>query len=227
MWYDREYENTSLHPTFDRKRTSPDPRRLTLQRRLCLAKSSGPARIRSRRTSHSHRPPIRLPQTNGPQYHPRLQRCWISRLRGRLFASPSTPDDLSRRSVRGITRSAASQSPRFWPRDQRVDVILGSPDQLPTGSDFPARLWGECPPGPQAFGKELETCQALDHQPRPTISCKKNARDRLIAWCSQQPDWAIGFLDEVWWSRFALPFLNAWQSKDEPVRLVEQVGAKE
>jgi transposase len=33
-------------------------------------------------------------------------------------------------------------------------------------------------------------------------------------------------LDEVWWSRFALPSLNAWQSKDEPVRLVEQVWQK-
>jgi transposase len=30
----------------------------------------------------------------------------------------------------------------------------------------------------------------------------------------------------VWWSRFALPSLNAWQSQDEPVRLVEQVWQK-
>jgi transposase len=41
-----------------------------------------------------------------------------------------------------------------------------------------------------------------------------------------QPGWAIGFLDEVWWSRFALPTLNAWQSKDDPVHLVEQVWQK-
>jgi transposase len=33
-------------------------------------------------------------------------------------------------------------------------------------------------------------------------------------------------LDEVWWSRFALPSLHAWQSKDEPVHLVEQVWQK-
>jgi len=67
----------------------------------------------------------------------------------------------------------------------------------------------------------------LDYQPRSPLSGKKNARDRLMAWASTQPGWAIGFLDEVWWSRFALPSLNVWQSKDEPVRLVEQVGAKE
>jgi len=66
----------------------------------------------------------------------------------------------------------------------------------------------------------------LDYQPRPAIPTKKNARDRLIAWSSTQPGWAIGFLDEVWWSRFALPALSAWQSKDEPVHLVEQVWQK-
>jgi len=47
-----------------------------------------------------------------------------------------------------------------------------------------------------------------------------------MAWASQQPGWAIGFLDEVWWSRFALPLLSAWQSKDDAVHLVEQVWQK-
>src|SRR6266699_5687842 len=56
---------------------------------------------------------------------------------------------------------------------------------------------------------------------------KKTARDRLIAWASQQPTWAIGFGDEVWWSRFALPHVHAWQSQDQPVRLVEQPWRKD
>jgi DDE superfamily endonuclease len=66
----------------------------------------------------------------------------------------------------------------------------------------------------------------LDYQPRPAIPTKKNARDRLISWASQQSSWAIGFLDEVWWSRFALPHFHAWQDKDQPVRLVEQPWKK-
>lgn len=57
--------------------------------------------------------------------------------------------------------------------------------------------------------------------PDPRYLVKKNARDRLIAWASQQSGWAIGFLDEVWWSRFALPHLHSWQSEDQPTRLVE------
>jgi transposase len=62
--------------------------------------------------------------------------------------------------------------------------------------------------------------------PDPHYLIKRNARDRLIAWTSQQSGWAIGFLDEVWWSRFALPRLHAWQSEDQPARLVEQTGKK-
>src|SRR5205085_7740114 len=65
-----------------------------------------------------------------------------------------------------------------------------------------------------------------DHQPRPAIPTKKNARDRLIAWASSQPHWALGFLDEVWWSRFALPRMHAWQSEDQPVRLIEHSWQK-
>ena len=49
----------------------------------------------------------------------------------------------------------------------------------------------------------------------------------MLAWASQQPTWAIGFGDEVWWSRFALPAAHAWQSQDQPVRLVEQAWRKD
>ena len=48
----------------------------------------------------------------------------------------------------------------------------------------------------------------------------------MIDYASARPDWAIGFLDEVWWSRFALPQLHAWQDRDDPVHLVEQTWQK-
>lgn len=40
------------------------------------------------------------------------------------------------------------------------------------------------------------------------------------------PDWALGFEDEVWWSRGSQPACHAW-SGDQPLRLVEQTVAKE
>ncbi|WP_244422345.1 hypothetical protein [Ktedonobacter racemifer] len=48
----------------------------------------------------------------------------------------------------------------------------------------------------------------------------------MIAYAQPRSDWAIGFLDEVWWSRFALPRLHTWQDPEYPVRLVEQSWQK-
>jgi hypothetical protein len=36
------------------------------------------------------------------------------------------------------------------------------------------------------------------------------------------PSWALGFQDEVWWSRVAHPQLHAWSEDGQPLRLVEQ-----
>ena len=38
----------------------------------------------------------------------------------------------------------------------------------------------------------------------------------------RHPDWALGFEDEVWWSRVARPRLAIWAEEDAPLRLVEQ-----
>ncbi len=38
------------------------------------------------------------------------------------------------------------------------------------------------------------------------------------------PEWALGFEDETWWSRFEQPSLRTWS--EEPSRLVEQSVAK-
>ena len=37
----------------------------------------------------------------------------------------------------------------------------------------------------------------------------------------------MGFLDECWWSRVALPTLNAWAEKDSPPRLLQRSVAKD
>lgn len=43
----------------------------------------------------------------------------------------------------------------------------------------------------------------------------------------RQPEWAPGFLDETWWSRFAQPSLRAWSEAGKSLRLVEQTPAKD
>ena len=41
------------------------------------------------------------------------------------------------------------------------------------------------------------------------------------------PSWALGFEDEVWWSRLAHPTLYTWQDGDHPWRLIEQTVARD
>jgi hypothetical protein len=44
---------------------------------------------------------------------------------------------------------------------------------------------------------------------------------------SANPEWAIGFEDECWWSRVVLPTLSAWGADGEPLRLIQRSVAKE
>ena|SRR5690348_4479645 len=39
---------------------------------------------------------------------------------------------------------------------------------------------------------------------------EKNWRDRLIGLAARHPDWVVGYVDEVWWSRLAQPAMHAW-----------------
>ena len=56
---------------------------------------------------------------------------------------------------------------------------------------------------------------------------EKNARDRLMRLAQAHPDWALGFEDEVWWSRVAQPRLRTWAEAQAPLRLLELDRAKQ
>lgn len=67
----------------------------------------------------------------------------------------------------------------------------------------------------------------MDHEPRSRLYAKKKARDRLIRLSQHHPEWALGFEDEAWWSRFAQPAMHAWAEDGTPLRLVQQEGPKD
>jgi len=67
----------------------------------------------------------------------------------------------------------------------------------------------------------------MDHEPGPGVRAEKRARDRLMRLALTHPAWALGFEDEVWWSRLARPALHSWAEADQPLRLVEQTVAKD
>src|SRR5215204_2260994 len=41
------------------------------------------------------------------------------------------------------------------------------------------------------------------------------------------PEWAVGFEDECWWSRVALPTFSRWTEEGKPVRLLQRSVAKD
>ena len=67
----------------------------------------------------------------------------------------------------------------------------------------------------------------MDHEPRPRVRSQKRRCDRLIRLAEGNLGWVVGFEDEVWWSRFALPSLNAWSADGEPARLVQRSVPKD
>src|SRR5215204_2156536 len=70
--------------------------------------------------------------------------------------------------------------------------------------------------------------QAVDHFPRPPLRKKKRRRDRLMEVAQANPDtWAVGFLDECWWSRVALPTLSSFSEEGKPLRLIQKSVAKD
>ena len=66
----------------------------------------------------------------------------------------------------------------------------------------------------------------MDHEPRPGLRAKKKARDRLIRLAAAHPDWVLGYQDECWWSRLALPAMHAWVPGEGTLRLVERAAPK-
>ena len=67
----------------------------------------------------------------------------------------------------------------------------------------------------------------MGHQPRPRVREKRRRRDRLIRLSESNDGWVVGFEDETWWSRLALPSMHAWGEDGEPLRLVQRSLAED
>src|SRR5512135_110871 len=72
----------------------------------------------------------------------------------------------------------------------------------------------------------MAASQTLDHQPGSRLRQEKKRRDALIA-LAQRMGWALGYLDEVWWSRVAQPSMHAWSENKHPLRLQELQVSKQ
>jgi transposase len=57
--------------------------------------------------------------------------------------------------------------------------------------------------------------------PDPAYARKKKRRDQLIKRAMVHPSWALGFGDEVWWSRLAQPNQHGWTDAETSYKLQE------
>ena len=66
----------------------------------------------------------------------------------------------------------------------------------------------------------------MDQLSRSRVRKEKGARDRLIRLALSRREWALGFEDETWWSRFERPSLHSWTDAGQPMRLIEKEAIK-
>lgn len=58
--------------------------------------------------------------------------------------------------------------------------------------------------------------------PDEQYALKKWQRNRLMILSEQNPDWILGFMDEVWWSRLRDPMMHSWSEDGKHLQLVEK-----
>ena len=111
----------------------------------------------------------------------------------------------------------------LWTLEMVADVAFeeGSDARAHFGRDHPGHFVAP------SFGA-VDAGQAVDHFSGPTVRKKKRRRGRLMRVAAANLDtWVVGFEDECWWSRLALPTLNGWAEEGKPLRLLQRSVAKD
>ncbi len=133
-------------------------------------------------------------------------------------------DALSRQRLRALLH----QSPRTFGKDTsiwtldlaaEVSVTVGIASRPISGETIRNAL--------RQLGVRWKRAKHWITSPDPDYVRKKTRRDSLIRLVLAHPTWALGFLDEVWWSRLAQPDQHRWVDEDDVTRLQELERSKE
>ena len=138
---------------------------------------------------------------------------------------PATPSTEERR---GLAGDAPPLSEGVRIPDEPVDLAMaaeaafeeGLTEERVSGETIRATL-------SRLLGVRWMRAKRWITSPDPLYERKKGRRDRLMEVAGADPEWAVGFEDECWWSRVALPTLNAWTEEGKPPRLIQRSVAKD
>src|SRR5215208_8030928 len=121
--------------------------------------------------------------------------------------------------IKTLANSANRVAFGLWRWPPRSASKKGSPKSRSRARPSGQRL--------RAFS-EFDGCEPNAGSPLLTPCTKeKRRRDRLMAVADANPEWAVGFCDECWWSRLALPTLSSWAAEGRPLRLLQKSVAKD
>src|SRR5918995_3903997 len=221
------YATPHLGPSADGSRANPGRSWLALSRCLYAPALPDPAGERAWRASPGDGAPPGLRPPDGARGDPGVQRARRGRLAARLAPADDHSCCLRRGQCRTAASAAAPESTHVREADEPVDARSRRRGQLRARPDLGADQRRDEPLDAQAAGDRLEAGQTLDHKSRSRVRTKKSSRDRLIRLVAGHQTWVLGFQDEGWWSRLALPALHSWAEPDQPLRLVEQAVAKD
>jgi transposase len=180
---------------------------------------------RRARTTDSQKPGVRT--ANSARRHPRLQQARAGCSQSDLLATHRGPRRLRRAECALSAGAATPLSEGIRQTEYSLDAQGCRRGELRGGTYERASERGDHPSYAFAAGSALGAGQALDREPRSTVRPKKGARDWLILLAESHPQWALGFEDETWFSRFERPALRSWSDDTKPIRLLEKEAKKD
>lgn len=141
---------------------------------------------------------------------------------------PHTTHEVFDAQARERLRALLHQSPRNVGRDTsiwtldlaaEVSVEVGIASRVVSGETIQNAL--------RQLGVRWKRAKQWMTSPDPDSLRKKTRRDSLIRFALAHPNGALGFLDEVWWSRLAQPAQHRWVDEKDVTRLQELERSKE
>ncbi len=141
---------------------------------------------------------------------------------------PHTTHEVFDAQGRERLRALLHQSPRIFGKDTsiwtldlaaEVSVTVGIASRPISGETIRNAL--------RQLGVRWKRAKHWITSPDPEYLRKKHRRDSLIRLVLAHPTWALGFGDEVWWSRLAQPEQHRWTDANAVTRLQELERSKE
>src|SRR6266568_8918506 len=221
MWYTLGYANTFIcTPAHGGRAGNTGDRSSVLVRLYGTPLPDAPCQCRGT-ADHRHCTPAALHRSDGAQRHSRLSPAWPRWAPAAIVAAAHPVDALGHWRLRVSPGVVTPESPDVWQAHKPVDAGAGCRGQFRAGPHTAPGQRRSHSAGPPSLGRGLEAYQTLDYQSRSGLPSKKKRRDRLIQRAMAQPSWALGFGDEVWWSRLAQPNQHAWTEADAKHKLQE------